>query len=271
MTATLTVTSLASGSSGNVLLVRSGDAALLVDCGLPLRTLEPALARVDMHPAQLSAILLTHEHGDHALSAGPLARRYGIPLVANRPTLMAVEHDLTGIPVQELATGAAATIAGFSVRSFPVPHDAAEPVGYTIGAGGWCVGIATDLGHWNDTIVEGLAPADLVVIEANHDQEKLWRAPYVEVVKQRIYGPTGHLDNIAAGRLLARLAADGRRRSAWLAHLSQEANTRQIAEQIVRGVLALASAQYVSIVALPRRMPIHWSSDMHGEQLLLFD
>lgn len=268
---TLYVTSLASGSSGNVLLVRSGDAALLVDCGLPLRTLEPALARVDVHPAQVSAILLTHEHGDHALSAGVLARRYGIPIVANQPTLAAIEHDLSGVPVQELATGAAATIAGFSVRSFPVPHDAAEPVGYTISAGRWCVGIATDLGHWNDVVAEGLAPADLVVIEANHDQEKLWRAPYVEAVKHRIYGLTGHLDNIAAGRLLARLGADGRRRSAWLAHLSHEANTPQIAERAVRGVLALAGIRYVSIVALPRRAPIHWSSDMHGEQLLLFD
>ncbi len=268
---TLIVTSLASGSSGNALLVRSGDAALLVDCGLPLRTLEPALARVDLHPAQVSAILLTHEHGDHALSAGVLARRYGLPVVANQPTLAAIEHDLANVAVQELATGAAATIAGFSVRSFPVPHDAAEPVGYTIRAGRWCVGIATDLGHWNDTIVEGLAPADLVVIEANHDQERLWRAPYVEVVKHRIYGPTGHLDNIAAGRLLARLGADGRRRSAWLAHLSQEANTPQIAEQVVRGVLAFAGVQYIRVDALPRRAPLHWSSDMHGEQLSLFD
>jgi phosphoribosyl 1,2-cyclic phosphodiesterase len=268
---TLYVTSLASGSSGNALLVRSGEAALLVDCGLPLRTLESALARIDVHPAQLSAILLTHEHGDHALSAGLLARRYGIPVVANQPTLAAIEHDLTGIPFQELATGAAATIAGFGVRSFPVPHDAAEPVGYTISAGRWCVGIATDLGHWNDAVVEGLAPADLVVIEANHDQERLWRAPYVEVVKHRIYGPTGHLDNIAAGRLLACLGADGRRRSAWLAHLSREANTPQIAEQVVRSVLALADVRYLGVAALPRRTPMHWSSDMHGEQLSLFD
>lgn len=266
---TLNVTSFASGSSGNALLVRSGNAALLVDCGLPLRTLEPALARVDVHPAQLGAILLTHEHGDHALSVGLLARRYGIPVVANWPTLAAIEQDLSGVIVEELATGAAATIAGFNVRSFPVPHDAAEPVGYTISAGRWCVGIATDLGHWNDTIVEGLTPADLVVIEANHDQEKLWRAPYVEVVKHRIYSPTGHLDNISAGRLLARLGAGGRRRSAWLAHLSREANTPQIAEQAVRGVLALAGVQYVSVIALPRRAPIHWSSDMHGEQLVL--
>ncbi|ABU59850.1 MBL fold metallo-hydrolase [Roseiflexus castenholzii] len=268
---TLYVTSLASGSSGNVLLVRTGDAALLVDCGLPLRTIEPALTRIGIHPAQLSAILLTHEHGDHVLSAGALARRYGVPIIANQPTLAAIEQDLAGVPFQELATGAATMIADFGVRSFPVPHDAAEPVGYTISAGGWCVGIATDLGHWNDTIVEGLTPADLVVIEANHDQEKLWRAPYVEVVKHRIYGPTGHLDNIAAGRLLARLGADGRRRSAWLAHLSREANTPQIAEQVVRGVLALAGVRCIGIAALPRRAPIHWSSDMHGEQLSLFD
>lgn len=269
--ATLAVTSLASGSSGNALLVRSRNAAILVDCGVPLRTIERALMRSGLSPDQLSAILITHEHGDHTMSAGSLARRYGVPLIANQATLAALEHDLTGAMVQELATGAATMIADVHVGSFPVSHDAAEPVGYTISVDGWCVGIATDLGRWDDVVVKGLMPADLVVIEANHDQERLWRAPYAEVVKQRIYSPTGHLDNIAAGRLLARLGTDGRRRSAWLAHLSQEANSPQIAEQVVRGVLALAGVRCVRVTALPRRTPLHWSSDMHGEQLALFD
>jgi phosphoribosyl 1,2-cyclic phosphodiesterase len=241
--ATLAVTSLASGSSGNVLLVRSRNAAILVDCGVPLRTIERALMRSGLSPDQLSAILITHEHGDHTMSAGPLARRYGVPLIANQATLAAMEHDLTGATVRELATGAATMIAD----------------------------IPTDLGRWDDVVVNGLTPADLVVIEANHDQERLWRAPYAGVVKQRIYSPTGHLDNVAAGRLLARLGTDGRRRSAWLAHLSQEANSPQIAEQVVRGVLALAGVRCVSVTALPRRTPLHWSSDMHGEQLALFD
>jgi phosphoribosyl 1,2-cyclic phosphodiesterase len=182
-----------------------------------------------------------------------------------------MEHDLTGATVRELATGAATMIADIHVGSFPVSHDAAEPVGYTMSVDGWCVGIATDLGRWDDVVVNGLTPADLVVIEANHDQERLWRAPYAGVVKQRISSPTGHLDNVAAGRLLTRLGTDGRRRSAWLAHLSQEANSPQIAEQVVRGVLTLAGVQCVSVTALPRRTPMHWSSDMHGEQLALFD
>jgi phosphoribosyl 1,2-cyclic phosphodiesterase len=269
--ATLAVTSLASGSSGNALLVRSRNAAILVDCGVPLRTIERALMRSGLSPDQLSAILITHEHGDHTMSAGPLARRYGVPLIANQATLAAMEHDLMGATVQELATGAATTIADIHVGSFPVSHDAAEPVGYTISVDGWCVGIATDLGRWDDVVVNGLTPADLVVIEANHDQERLWRAPYAAVVKQRISSPTGHLDNVAAGRLIARLGADGRRRSAWLAHLSQEANSPQIAEQVVRGILALAGVQGVSVTALPRHTPMHWSSDMHGKQLALFD
>ncbi|NWG22565.1 MAG: MBL fold metallo-hydrolase [Chloroflexi bacterium] len=267
----LTATSLASGSSGNALLVRHGDAALLVDCGLSQRAIERALARAGLRPGDLHAILLTHEHGDHTLSAPSLARRHGVPLVASGPTLAALSADLAGVAVRELPVGTCAGVGAFSVRSFPVPHDAAAPVGYAIAAGNWQVGVAIDLGSWTEDVVEGLADADLVVIEANHDQTYLWSAPYSKPLKQRIHGPSGHLDNIAAGRLLARLGADGRRRSAWLAHLSQEANSPHIAEKVVRGVLALAGVTWINVTALPRRAPLSWSSDRHMEQMTLFE
>jgi phosphoribosyl 1,2-cyclic phosphodiesterase len=108
------------------------------------------------------------------------------------------------------------------------------------------------------------------VLEANHDYERLRAAPYAWPVKQRIYSQLGHLDNVEAGRLLARVAADGRRRTAWLAHLSQQTNSPQIAVKVVSGVLSLADVRCVNIHALPRRTPLTWESDRHMEQLELF-
>jgi phosphoribosyl 1,2-cyclic phosphodiesterase len=264
------VTSLASGSSGNALLVQSGSAALLVDCGLPQRTIERQLHHAGLEPRDLAAIMLTHEHGDHTLSAVPLARRHGVPLVLNQPTADALGLLSAGVAFQILPTGSEIVLGGLSVRSFGVPHDAAEPVGYTIRASGWCVGIAIDLGSWDDAVLNNLALADLVVLEANHDRERLRAAPYSWPIKQRIFGPRGHLDNVDAGELLARLGTDGRRRTVWLAHLSEQANSPRIALDVISGVLALAEIRCMRLYALPRRAPLTWESGQHSEQLELF-
>jgi phosphoribosyl 1,2-cyclic phosphodiesterase len=264
------VTSLASGSSGNALVVQNGSAALLIDCGLPQRAIERHLRHAGLGPADLAAILLTHEHGDHALSAGPLARRHGIPIVANAATAAALGASLDGVRLLDLPVGGAAALGSFGVRSFAVPHDAAAPVGYTVEADGWCVGVAIDLGSWDEGVLAGLRAADLVVLEANHDREKLRLAPYDWAVKQRIYSRLGHLDNMDAGALLARLGADGRRRTAWLAHLSERANSPQIATKIVATVLGLAQVGCIDVHPLPRRAPLTWESDRLLHQMELF-
>jgi phosphoribosyl 1,2-cyclic phosphodiesterase len=266
----LRVTSLASGSSGNALLVQYGADALLVDCGVSQRMIERQLRGAGLAPGDLRGVLLTHEHGDHTHCAGPLARRYGLPVVASSPTLATLGDGLAGVATRDMPVGGFLECGPFVVQSFPVPHDAAAPVGYLIRAGRWCVGVAVDLGSWDEPVAVALREADLVVVEANHDYERLKSAPYAWPVKQRIYSPLGHLDNVEAGRLLAQVAADGRRRTAWLAHLSQEANSPQIALRVVSGVLSLAAVRCVSVQALPRRAPHSWESDRHMEQLELF-
>ena len=267
---TIRVTSLASGSSGNALLIQTDGAALLIDCGLPQRVIERHLGHAGLRPADLTAILLTHEHGDHVLSAGPLARRHGIPIVANAATAAALGGALSGVERLNLAVAGTIALGPFDVRSFAVPHDAAAPVGYCIQADRWCVGVAIDLGSWDDGVLDSLRAADLVVLEANHDRERLRLAPYDWAVKQRIYSRLGHLDNMEAGALLARLGADGRRRTAWLAHLSERANSPQIATKIVASVLSMAQVACIDIHALPRRAAMTWESDRHLQQMEMF-
>jgi phosphoribosyl 1,2-cyclic phosphodiesterase len=266
----LTVTSLASGSSGNAMLLRCSTGAILLDCGLSQRAIERHLAHARLRPADLTAILLTHEHGDHTGCAPNLARRHGIPLIANRPTLAALANDLNGVSTIELPTGSVGTAGPFSIRSFLVSHDAAEPVGFVITADTWRVGVATDLGCWDTNIAEALAEADLIVLEANHDRERLWAAPYAWPIKTRIASDRGHLDNIDAGRLLAVVGKDGRKRNVWLAHLSREANSALIAERAVRNVLSMAAIHCIDVQALPRRDTVTWASDERGEQMQLW-
>lgn len=267
---TVTVTSLASGSSGNALLVQAAGAALLVDCGLPQRTIERQLRYAGMEPASLTAILLTHEHSDHACSAGPLARRWGLPVVCNSPTRTALAAHLDGVAVEELEAGGSGRIGPFLVTSFLLPHDAAAPVGYLLDAGGCKIGLAVDLGSWGETVVEGLRPADLLVVEANHDREKLLASPYPWGIRQRIMGPLGHLDNVQAGSLLASVGADGRTRDVWLAHLSEHTNSPTIAIRAVGTTLKMAGVRSMRLAALPRRQALRWSSDCMLMQQSLF-
>jgi phosphoribosyl 1,2-cyclic phosphodiesterase len=247
-----TVTSLASGSSGNALIIQRGGEALLIDCGIALRTMEKLLRYRGVAPESIRALLLTHEHGDHALSAAALARRYGVPVVCNAATRDALGSDLDGADVELLPVGEAACVGPFDVRSFRLRHDAADPVGYRVAADGAALALAVDLGSWDESTAVALAGADLLVVEANHDRELLLAAPYPQSIRQRIFGPMGHLDNMQCGELLAR-AGVGAGCEVWLAHLSEQSNTPRVATAGVRRVLELANRREVALRALPRR------------------
>jgi phosphoribosyl 1,2-cyclic phosphodiesterase len=273
----LKVASLGSGSCGNALLIWTERAALLIDCGLALRTVERQLRYLSLAPERLTAVLLTHEHGDHRLSAAALARRYNVPLLCNAETGAALAEQQPRLRCERLPEGETAAIAEFEVRSFAVPHDAAAPVGYEVAAEGLRIGLAIDLGSWNEQVLAGLRAADLLIVEANHDRELLAAAPYPWLVQQRIHGPLGHLDNVQSGELLAQIAQDGRRRDVWLAHLSEQANSARRAMDEVRRVLALQNCeQHCRLNVLPRRsqcapgrLPI-WSGEAMLQQQSLF-
>ncbi len=274
---TVLVTSLASSSNGNATLIRTEHTAVLLDCGLPLRTIEPLLSAAGVHPAALRAVLLTHEHGDHVQGAGALARRHGVPVVCTAGTAAALQDkQLRGLTPQTIGAGEQFELGDLAVTSFAVSHDAAEPVGFRLQAGGITVGLATDLGCWDDALIEQLRPADLLVIEANHCRERLLASAYPWQVCQRIIGPQGHLDNHEAGALLTHIAADGRPRDVRLAHLSDQANSAANALRTVRAVLAANGIEWLRMRAFPRiaspyPQKLHtWSSDHLLQQRRLF-
>jgi phosphoribosyl 1,2-cyclic phosphodiesterase len=270
-----TVTSLASGSSGNALAVQREGETLLIDCGIALRTMEKLLRYRGIAPESIRALLLTHEHGDHALSAAALARRYAVPVICNAATRDALGAELDGVAVELLPVGEGAGVGAFDVRSFRVRHDAADPVGYRVAADGATMALAVDLGSWDDSTAAALSGAELLVVEANHDRELLKASPYPWATRQRIFGPLGHLDNMQCGELLAR-AGIGAGHEVWLAHLSEQTNSPRMAAAGVRRVLELANRREVSLHALPRRSvngpggAPTWHSDTRLMQQTLF-
>ena len=257
----LRVKSLATGSSGNAILVQAGETSLLIDCGLPTRAVEQYLRHAHIDPASLGAIALTHEHTDHIQSAGVMARRYGVPIVANKRTLDEGKGALGDTPSLELATGSCRTIGEIELASFYIPHDAAEPVGYFLTYQDWRVCVILDAGKPCYEMRQPLRQADLVIIEANHERERLIAGPYTRLLKARILSDMGHLSNMEAAQLLAE-TANGKHKWAWLAHLSDVNNTPRIALRTVRHYLRHEGVTSIELAISKRDRPsAHWESD----------
>lgn len=242
----LHVRSFASGSSGNAFLARTSTSTVLIDAGLSARALERHLRQHGVEPGALTAIVLSHEHHDHAQGAGPLARRYGIPIVCTAGTAEALGSALQGVSVRRLSPDGI-SVGDTELWSFPLPHDAAEPAGVLLRHAEWTVGVALDFGHMQEPIVEALQQADLIVVEANHDREKLLATAYPWSTKHRIMSDLGHLSNLQAAQLLHTVAADGRPRDVWLAHLSQHANDHP------RGVIRKV-VDYLAVLGTPPQL-----------------
>lgn len=231
----MNVTILGSGSSGNATLVESGDTRLLVDAGFSGRDLERRLAAVEVDPASITALLITHDHGDHTRGMGVLARRWRIPLLLTEPTRRACARLLDGseaVRGYDAADGFA--IDELWIEPFLTVHDAVDPIAVTITerATGEKLGIATDLGRPTATVRHALRGCDLLILESNHDEILLRESPYPWSVKTRIGGSHGHLSNRAAAELALELYHDGLG-AVVLAHLSEKANDPELAREVV--------------------------------------
>ena len=236
--------------------------------GLHAAALEYYLRQRGTTPSQLSAIFVSHEHIDHLRGAGTLARRYRLPVVASEGTFRAGTWQFGSLPEKvvqppgsEVQVGSPDGEGRLTVRSFAVSHDAAETVGFWVEAEGYNIVICTDLGCETESIREALQAADLLVLEANHDVQRLWRGPYPYPLKKRVAGPHGHLANTDAARLVSEIARDGRPRTVWLAHLSATNNTPMMALETVTEPLDREGCTHLEVAVLARDKPSHvWSS-----------
>lgn len=233
------ILSLRSGSRGNASLVSGGNTKLLVDCGVSGKSVTSALTDVDVYPEDISAIAVTHEHIDHIAGIGVMMRRYHIPVWANAATWTAMESQVGKIDkslVNIFDNDSSFEIGEIGVKPFSIPHDAADPVGYSFMCGDEKVAVATDIGELKKDLFEAIRGSKTVLLESNHDVNMLEIGKYPPQLKRRIRGKLGHLSNDDAGRAAEFLVRLGTERII-LGHLSEENNYPELARQTVICVL----------------------------------
>lgn len=229
--------SLGSGSQGNALLVDAGDTKLLLDCGFSVRATIERLARLAVDASELAAIVLTHEHSDHIAGAFRLACRFSLPIYLSHGTSLAAPRGKSPWPECRLIDSHSPFAVGaLEVQPFPVPHDAREPVQYVFSDGAQRLGVLTDSGSITQHIVDSLQACDALVLECNHDRELLAQSNYPPMLKRRVGGDYGHLENGDAAALLQRIGTQ-RLQHVVAAHLSEQNNRPQLAQRALAAVL----------------------------------
>jgi phosphoribosyl 1,2-cyclic phosphodiesterase len=211
--------SLGSGSRGNGTVVDIGGELILVDCGFTLKQTERRLARLDVRPGDLSAILVTHEHSDHIGGVAALAHKYAVPVYASFGTFRATRGALRGRVIDSHAPFA---IGAVTVHPVVVPHDAREPTQFRFEHDGCRLGVVSDLGHVTPFVIEQFGGCDALLMESNYDVPMLLGGRYPESVKRRIAGNLGHLSNEQAAGLLEAVAHDALK--VVVGHVSEQNN-----------------------------------------------
>jgi phosphoribosyl 1,2-cyclic phosphodiesterase len=224
----LSLTLLGSGSSGNATLVSDGETNVLVDVGLSGRETARRLRECGIAPEQITAIVISHEHGDHARGAGPFSKGLKAPVFITDGALGASGLTLDPARFQRIESGSPFEIGKMLFTPFAVPHDAADPLAFTIEKSGIKIAIVLDLGYISNLVVERLKRCDGIVLESNHDVRMLKVGPYPWSLKQRVLSRRGHLSNDNVARYLAE-GFDGSARHVILAHLSKKNNLPELA------------------------------------------
>jgi phosphoribosyl 1,2-cyclic phosphodiesterase len=249
-------TILGSGSAGNCAYLETSEARVLVDAGFSPRQIRKRLAGIGRTPENLTAILVTHEHADHVQGLAGIARKLDIPVYCNRATKEAFEYQLEArFDCRLFETGASFEIGDLLVDTFMIPHDAQDPVGYLLRTTAGNIGFATDLGHVTKLVLERIRPANVLVLESNHDVKMLQdcvRRPWS--LKQRILGRHGHLSNDAAAEAVAQIMS-GDLRHLYLAHLSRECNRPELAHYVMNERLQQIGATHVHLQLTAQDVP----------------
>lgn len=251
-----TITILGSGSAGNCAFIETPRLRLLIDAGFSGRQIALRLASIGRKIEEVNAVLLTHEHNDHIQGLRVLCKRYEIPVYANRLTAEAVQEEMPELKQWRVfQTGHAFELGDLLVESFTVPHDAHDPVGFLLRHETGNIGVLTDLGHCTRLVIERVKPANVLMLETNHDMRLLQDdAVRPWSVKQRILSRFGHLSNEAAAEAAAQIAHDGLRH-VFLGHLSRDCNRPELAHRAVTEALHKTGARHVRVHTTSQQTP----------------
>jgi phosphoribosyl 1,2-cyclic phosphodiesterase len=250
------LTILGSGSGGNCAYLETEDTRLLIDAGFSGRQIRQRLASLGRAPEGLDGILLTHEHTDHVQGLATIGAQLQIPVYCNRLTRDAVAHTLPApLNWRLFETGATFEVGTVAVETFPVPHDAQDPVGFLIHTATGRVGFLTDLGHATQLVIQRVRPAHVLLLETNHDLKLLQedtRRPWS--IKQRILSRHGHLSNDAAADAAEQIVTAGLRHL-YLGHLSRDCNRPELALRVVSERLQRLGAVHVCLESTCQEKP----------------
>ena len=247
----ISVQSLGSGSSGNAFIVTTSDESILIDCGIGIRTLTASLRQRNIALTSIDTICVTHEHSDHIRTL-PKVIREDTTIFATDGTAIrsAVRRDQHVRALGDTPQ----RIGNMTLWPMLVSHDAQEPCGFMLEMpDGSRVTILTDLGSWHDSLAEFVRASNLIILEANHDEEMLRVGPYPQYLKKRVASDVGHLSNRHCGIALGKtLRTSTHQPEIWLAHLSEHNNLPHVAEETVRESLRAHDLD-LRVTALPRK------------------
>lgn len=242
------ICSIASGSSGNCICAGTDTCHLMIDAGISGKRIENGLNSVGLKTEEMEGVLITHEHSDHISGLGVIARKYGLPIYGTKGTLEAIQNTSSVGKIDPslfhvIEPDQDVLIGDIVVHPIRISHDAADPVAYILKNGSQKIGILTDLGKYDDYIIDNLQGLDVLLLEANHDVHMLEVGSYPYPLKQRILGERGHLSNEVSGQLLGELLHDGMK-NIILGHLSKENNYADLAYETVRQEVTLGDNPY---------------------------
>ena len=236
--------SIASGSNGNCILIKHNNTNILVDVGISKKRVVEGLEYFDTKPDDIDAILITHEHADHIKGLGVYLRAFetDVYTMPKATDYLKNEADLGPVNYQRFNSidSETLTIGDVTIKPINICHDAVEPVCYRFEADGSSLAVVTDLGCYDQSVVDNLSDLDAIMVESNHDLNMLQVGPYPYNLKMRIWGNNGHLSNDTCGKLLSEIVSD-KMKHIVLGHLSGENNYPDLAFQTVRNELESTS------------------------------
>jgi phosphoribosyl 1,2-cyclic phosphodiesterase len=250
------LTILGSGSGGNCAYLETDQARILIDAGFSGRQIRQRLTQIARTPESLHGILVTHEHTDHIQGLTALGAKLEVPVYCNRLTQDAIERQLeTKCPCRLFMTGSSFEIGDIEIETFPVPHDAQDPVGFLLRTQGVNIAFLTDLGHATKLVIERVRCAHVLILEANHDVKLLQEDRHRPwSVKQRILSRHGHLCNEAAADLAEQIVS-AELQHLYLGHLSRDCNRPELAFKAVHGRLQKIGATHVQVESTSQDVP----------------